>query len=90
MESFEEFLANQDQIDDIRALEESYLSRIRAEILLVSRKVEDLERKVLAENEIARKIDLLAQQNKWSSIFSVCLLAIQMNDISILSRFRKS
>ncbi|SCA55889.1 hypothetical protein MTBPR1_140007 [Candidatus Terasakiella magnetica] len=89
METFEEFIARNGTDQDMQSLTESFLSQVRAEVLLIGKRVDDLEGKIQAENDLARKIDLLAKQKKWASFLSICILAIQMKDISILRRIRK-
>lgn len=89
MEKFTEFLKRRDKEIDFESLEENKFSQMKNMLLTIERKLEEIERKIHAEIEIARKIDLLAQQNKWSSFLKLCILAIQLKDFSIIRRIQK-
>ncbi|WP_135080072.1 hypothetical protein [Terasakiella sp. SH-1] len=83
METFQEYVERNGKGQDIQTLEEGFLNQVEREVLLI-------EKRIQAENDLLRKIDLLAKQSKWAAFLTVCSLAVQLKDISVLKRIRKN
>jgi len=73
---------------EVESLIESSPAWVKTTMLLLVNKIRNTDSQIRQTNDVAKKIDLMAQQIKWSAYMTGILIAFDSNDKTLQSRLK--
>ena len=87
-EIFNQIAEEQRLENDINLLLESYPIWVKGAVLLLVNKIRTADTQIRQTNDVAKKLDLMSQQIKWSAYMNGLAIGFASDDKSLQSRLR--
>ena len=87
-EIFNEIAEEQRLENDINLLLESYPIWVKGAVLLLVNRIRTADTQIRQTNDVAKKLDLMSQQIKWSAYMNGLAIGFASDDKSLQSKLR--
>ena len=87
-EIFNQIAEEQRLENDINLLLESYPIWVKGAVLLLVNRIRTADTQIRQTNDVAKKLDLMSQQIKWSSYISGLAIGFASDDKALQSKLR--
>ena len=87
-EIFNEIAEEQRLENDINLLLESYPIWVKGAVLLLVNKIRTADAQIRQTNDVAKKLDLMSQQIKWSAYMNALAIGFASDDKALQSKLR--
>jgi hypothetical protein len=88
IEIFNEIAEEQRLENDINLLLESYPIWVKGAVLLLVNKIRTADTQIRQTNDVAKKLDLMSQQIKWSAYMNGLAIGFASDDKALQSKLR--